>query len=116
MNKINRKEVTVEKVLRKSHTNSMKQHPVKVRVTYNRVAKYYPVSVDGKPVYLKEEEWDDLQTTKVRKERRRLNELIEDRVAAARMAKDRVIQGGRVFSFDRFENEFLLKTSEKGFI
>ncbi len=116
MDKINRKEVTVEAVMRKSHTNLRGEHPVKVRVTYNRTAKFYPISIDGQPIYLKESDWYDLQTLKVRKERKEMKSLIDDRVVSAKVARDRVTQNGRVFSFDRFENEFLLKTSAKGFI
>jgi integrase/recombinase XerD len=114
--KVNKKDVTIEAVLRKSHTNAIGQHPVKVRVTYNRNAKFYPISIDGKPLYLKESDWTDLNTIKVRKEKRNIKTSIEDRVASARAAKERIVQNGRVFSFERFENEFLLKTSEKGFI
>ncbi len=116
MDKINRKEVTAEPVIRRSHTNANGEHPVKIRVTYNRVAKFYPVSNDGKPLYLKEGDWLDLQTLKVRKEKKHLKGLIDDRLASAKAAKDKVTQNGRVFSFARFENEFLHKTSEGGFI
>jgi len=116
MNKINKREVTIEAILRKSHTNAIGQHPVKVRITYNRIAKFYPISFDGKPIYFSEADWTAIKTIKVRKEKKDIKAIIEDRVASARTAKDRVTQNGRVFSFDRFENEFLLKTSEKGFI
>lgn len=115
MIKISDKIATVTPVLRASYSNADGQHPVKVRVTYARRQKFYPVYVDNKPLYMVPEDWERLQDKKVRKELRLLKDKIDKVVAAAIIARDKVSHG-RPFSFGRFEKEFAVQGAAKGFL
>jgi integrase/recombinase XerD len=115
MKTVSKKIATIEAVLRKSHTNATGEHPVKIRVTFNREAKFYPINIDGKPLYLKSADWDDLKDKQVRKAKKRINDEIDKIKAAAISARD-VITANRTFTFDRFEKEFLTDQSNVGFL
>ena len=114
MGTLSKKVATIEAILRKSHTNAGGEHPVKIRVTFDRVAKFYPVNIDGKPLYLKPKAWEDLNDKHVRKAKKKLNEEIDKIKASAINARD--ISSIKGFSFDRFEKEFLTNQSNYGFL
>jgi integrase/recombinase XerD len=107
MNKITKKQASIEAVLRSGHANAEGQLPVRIRVTYDRKARYYPVFVDGKPLYVKPAQWAKLS--------RVLKSEVDKAKAKAIVARDNITRG-RVFSFDRFEQEFLHQESEKGIL
>lgn len=111
-----KKQITIEGLLWLHSQNKDGLHPVKVKVTFNRKTKYYPVQVDGKNLYLSEAQWQNIQEKQVRKESKRLKEIIEDAKAKARDSFGTITSNKRPFTFDRFEKEFLLDTSAKGFI
>lgn len=111
MAKQSRKRPTVASVLRKGHTNKAGEHPVKIQVRFNREKKFYPIIIDGKPLYMAPTEWERLQDD-VRKDAKRLKDKIDSVKAAAITAKE----GLKVFSFDSFEREFLHHESKKGFM
>jgi integrase/recombinase XerD len=117
MYKITKKPATVAAVIRKGHTNADGAHPVKIRVTFNCQQKYYPVILDGKPVYIRAgNEWDELWEVKVRKDRKRLRDAIEKVKSMAISARDKITAYNRPFSFERFEKEFLQQETGKGFL
>lgn len=111
MAKQSRKFATVASVLRRGHTNKEGKHPVKVQVRFNREKKFYPIIIDAKPLYMSPAEWGALQTDGSKEAKRRKNK-IEVVKAAAITARDSL----KVFSFDRFEKEFLHQESKKGFM
>lgn len=115
MTKQNRKTATVASVLKRGHVNEHGQHPVKIRVIYNRDSRLYPVHHDGKPLYLEPGEWEQLQKDVRSKEARRMKERIQQVEASAVAARDTVTRN-RPFTFDRFEKEFLHNESGRGFM
>ena len=50
--KVAKKEANVEALQRSGHENQKGEQPVRIRVTYNRKARYYPVKFDGKSLYM----------------------------------------------------------------
>lgn len=120
MNKQQRKEATVKAVLKLGHKNSDNEHPVKIRVTFNREQRFYPVRINGKPLYLSVEDFDKLtainpETKKpiqVRKELREKRDEIENVRSAAVTARNALSQ----FSFERFQREFLHNESKDGIL
>ncbi len=112
MTKVSKKNASVEYVLKLGHTNKNGEHPVKIRVTFNRIQKFYPVVVDSKPLYLSPDEWERIKGSDVRKNQKHIKEIIEGVKASAISARN----GLKGFTFDRFEKEFLHSESKKGFL
>lgn len=115
MIKQSKKQASVAAILKRGHTNSNDEHPVKIRVTFNRVQKFYPVSVDGKPLYMDSTAWEKMWSKDALKALKNLKDRIESVKALAIAARDK-ISHGRVFTFDRFEREFLNQESKKGIL
>lgn len=113
--KLSKKQASIDAVTRAGHENSKGELPVRIRVTYDRKARYYPVTVEGKPLYLKPAVWEQLWSKEVRKEARQLKALIDSTKARAITARDAITRG-RPFTFERFEAEFLHQESEKGML
>lgn len=108
------KRATVEAVLKRGHVNKDGKHPVKIRVTYDRVQKFYPVLVDGKPLYMSVADFDGRKKSR-RAEIRALSDQIDRVERSAALARDKITHG-RPFTWERFESEFLLDESGKGFL
>lgn len=115
MTRQNRKTATVASVLKRGHVNSDGAFAIRIRVTYNRVQRFYPVHFDGKPLYLKPAEWNQLQKNVRDKARKEVKDRIQAVEAAAVAARDTVTRN-RPFTFDRFEQEFLNEESKKGIL
>src|SRR5690606_23513475 len=77
--------------------------------------RFYPVHVDGKPLYMKPSQWEQLQKD-VRKDARFLKDKIQKVLAATISARDQITSNGRAFTFERFEKEFLHQESGRGFM
>lgn len=124
MIKQSKREPSVSAVLRRGHAKDDGSCPVKIRVTWNRVHRFYSVRVDGKPLFMSGQidELDDsdelkrLLSDNVRREdkKKQKNAIIE-KLSAARVAVKKV-SNGRTFTFDRFEREFLNQESKKGIL
>jgi integrase/recombinase XerD len=115
--RISKKGASVDAILRTGHVNNKGQHPVKIRVTYNRKTKYYPVKVDAKPLYLTADEWGDMNRTDKPRGKQKVNkETIETIATRARDARNEITQNKHQFTFERFEKEFLLQESKRGFL
>lgn len=114
--KVSKQNASVDAVLRGGHENAGGELPIRIRVTFDRKSRYYPVLFEGKPLYLKRKEWDELQSVKVRKAKRQLKEAYETAKSHAIDAKDKVTSNGHPFSFDRFEAEYLVQESKKGYL
>jgi integrase/recombinase XerD len=114
--RISKKVASVDAVLRTGHENNTGEQPVRVRVTYNRKARYYPVKFEGKPLYLKPDDWQKIKTGQKRKENRKIKEAVEDASKLARDARDTATANGQQFTFERFEAEYLVQESKKGFL
>ena len=111
-----KKQFTVEPVLWIHSKTKAGLHPVKIKLTYNRKTKYYPVQVEGKNVYLNDSQWKGINEKDVRKENKKIKNSIEDTASKAREAIQAITSNNRSFTFDRFEKEFILETSSMGFI
>ncbi len=91
-------------------------HPLKIKVTYNRVTRYYPIQIAAKNVYLSKTQWEKIQGKQVRGDNKEIKEAIEDAKSHARNIVASITSNRRPFTFGRFESEFILNTSSKGFI
>lgn len=111
-----KKQFTVEPILWVHSKNKKGLNPLKIKLTYNRNTKYYPVQVEGKNVFLSPEQWTTINEKTVRKENKRIREAIGSTEAKARETIQAITANKRAFTFDRFEKEFILNTSSKGFI
>lgn len=114
MTKQSKKEATVSAVMKRSHVNAQGQHPVKIRLTFNRVQKFYAVTIEGKALYMKASDFENLWTKDVRKEQRQIKFQIEKVKAAAINAIYSATKNAP-FTFERFEREFLHSESKQGF-
>ncbi len=111
------RQLTVEGILWIHSKTKAGLHPVKLKITYNKKTKYYPIQVDGQNVYLSLADWNRLNEKQGRGQNRRIQEAIEDMKARARDCFQRVTSGQRSsFTFIRFEKEFILNTSSRGLI
>ncbi|HMV07562.1 MAG TPA: site-specific integrase [Cyclobacteriaceae bacterium] len=113
---MDKKQFTVEPIIWIHSQNKKGLNPVKIKLTYNRKTKYYPVQLDGKNVFLSQEQWDAINEKTVRKENKRIKEAIGSAEAKARETIQAITSNKRAFTFDRFEREFILNTSSKGFL
>ncbi len=112
MVKQEKKQASIDAVLKRSHANKAGEHPVKIRVTFNRIQKFYPVTVEGKPLYVKLADWESIESKNVRTNLKDKKRIIETVKASAISARESI----KGFTFDRFEKEFLHAESKKGFI
>jgi integrase/recombinase XerD len=116
--KVSKNTVLCELFLWRWSTNESGKHPVKIRVTYHRKRKYYPVQVDGKNLFLTKDDWDEIQdhTQRLWGEKKSIRVSITSAVSNAEAAGRMSTLHGRPFTFDKFENEFFSKESSKGFL
>jgi len=110
------KQVTVEEILWKHSKTKEGLNPVKIKVTYNRKTAYYPVQLEGRNVYLSPSNWETIQGKEVRGLNRQIRTAIEGAKAKARETISGLTANKRSFTFDRFEKEYILDTSSKGYI
>lgn len=118
MVKASKKEPRVAIALKSSHKNSKGEHPVKVRVTFNRVQKFYPVRLDGKPVYLSSDTFNHIMETKdkdLRGDNRKLKDLFKSVESTAATAC-KTVTSRMVFTFERFQKEYLMHESKSGIL
>lgn len=113
---MDKKQFTVEPIIWIHSQNKQGLNPVKIKLTYNRKTKYYPVQSDGKNVFLSQEQWKAITEKTVRKENKRIKEAIGSAEAKARETIQTITSNKRAFTFDRFEREFILNTSSKGYL
>lgn len=115
MNKLTKKDVTVDVVLYTAYTSSDKKHPVRVRVTWNRLPKYWPLKINGEKVFLTSDEWELMNSGN--KEMKKIRVAREDEKSRAREAiKTATNEGKKTFTFENFEKEFVHQDSKKGII
>jgi integrase/recombinase XerD len=114
--KINKKEVTTSIVLRKNYATPEGLHPIKLRVTFNRDSKYYPVNSNGRPVFLNPDSWNATQERKVPKDLRDTSALFNNVQALAETTIEKITRDGKIFTWENFEREFLQQHSFKGFL
>lgn len=122
-----RKQATVEAVLKRGHKNSAGECAVRIRVTFTKIQRFYPVRIDGKALYLSVADFDAIYSPKKErdnvevadqirthsdKQLKPIREAIESVKSAAVVARDSI----NPFTFDRFEKEFLHSESSKGFL
>jgi integrase len=110
------KKIPTVKAILWEHSQREKGHPVRIQITHNRKTKYYPVRFDDQNLYLFPEQWEEVREKDVRKEKKKIKEAIEGREAEARETIKQLTNKKRGFTFERFEKEFVLNTSSKGFI
>lgn len=109
--------VTCQAILWTYTANAKGYHSVKLRVTFNREQKYYPVQVDGKKLFLSPAQWEAVTGDRPRgTDNKVLKSEINKVVAAADMAAERITANGRPFTFERFEQEFLQQSGKGGFL
>lgn len=116
-------------------TNKLNQHPVKIRVTFNRKSKYYSVLINGEKMFLTPDKWEELIIrqpkdddtpdkdgkfigfkSNLRSTNREIVKAINGQIAEARKAVTKITQGGAQFTHAEFENNFLQKTVDGGFL
>jgi hypothetical protein len=118
VSKNNKSAITVEPLLWIWSTNSDGAYPIKVRVTYRRKRKYYPVKHEFKNLFLSPADWNEVQnhSIKLKGKNKSFRSIIFGAVANAENAIKQATSNGRIFSFDRFEKEFLHQESDMGFL
>lgn len=111
-----RRQFTAEEVLWVHSTTKAGLHPLKIKITYNRNTRYYPVQLDGRNVYLSPGQMRGIEEKNVRGDNKRIKDAIVDGVAKARQTFQALTANKRPFTFERFEKEYILNTSSTGFI
>lgn len=124
--KVAKKEASAEALQRSGHENSKGEQPVRIRVTYNRKARYYPVKFNGTSLYLSPEDYEGLyfqldkegnkKPIKPRGENKEMRDTIDAAKTYANTAIKKVTDNGQQFTFERFESEYLVQESKKGFL
>jgi integrase/recombinase XerD len=111
-----KRQLTVEAILWEHSTNKDGLHPVKIKVTYDRKTKYYPVAIEGNKAYSTPSNWDTINRKDVRGKNKAIKEAIERDKSKAREAFNGLTANKRSFTFERFNKEYVLNTSSKGYI
>jgi integrase/recombinase XerD len=116
MQKVKTKSATVKAVLRKNYTSEKGEHPAKIQIYYGGVAKYYPIDFEGRPVMVSPNDWALINEKKCPKNLQGVKVLVNRLEATALAAMDRITRDGKLFSWERFNNEFVENDSSKGFL
>lgn len=121
--KVTVKQATTDAVLRSGHENAKGEMPVRIAVIYNRKARYYPVNFKGQRLCLSPKEWKELHAVdekgnplKFRGTRKQIQDAYTTSKTAAINAVEKVTDNGQQFTFERFEAEYLVQESKKGFL
>lgn len=112
---MDRRQFIVEEILWTYSKKEDGRHPIKIRVTYNRRSKFYPLLIDGKRQYATADHWKSILDKSNRRDNRKTQVAIEEIKTRAYDAYKVAISGKGNFTFERFEREFLEKTSNRGF-
>lgn len=109
---------TFEVILWQYSANAEGWHPVKLRVTHARKNKYYSVEHDGKKLFMSVEAWQEIQNQeiKVRGDKKKIREDIALAATRAKAAIEKTTSNNHPFTWDKFEKEFQIKDSAKGFL
>lgn len=111
------KQFTVEEILWIHSKTKAGLHPLKLKITYNKKTKYYPIQLEGKNIYLSQAQWKSINERNVRGQTKQIREAIEGIKVKARDCIEKATSGHRSsFTFIRFEKEFILNTSSRGLI
>jgi len=99
---------TVKTILVTWSHNKEGKHPVKIRVTDNRVSQFFSVTCDGQKLFLDPHEWQDILSNK---NHRGAKKEIRKAIDQAKLKADRAIKEitkfDLIFTFERFRLEFL---------
>lgn len=113
--KINDKLAQCEAILWKWSTNNENKHPVKIRVTFNRKAKYFSAQHDGEKIFVSPDQWGAINEKAPRGNNRKIAEAIAACLGEAKKAVKIVTANGKQFTFDKFEKCYVNKTVSGGF-
>jgi integrase/recombinase XerD len=81
--------------------------PIKLRVQYESVSKYFPIHHQGKSLSLSPEDWADIISGKVKGKQRKILERVREEESRAREIVDKItLKGKRPFSYGRFSAEY----------
>jgi len=116
MAKAKRKEITIEPIFWHYSKNQKDLSPVKLKVTYNRTTKNYPIQYGRKNVFLSISQWESLKERKSKGENRLLMNHIDSYRLRAIDVAEQITKDSRPFSFIQFEKDFFTNESSKGFI
>lgn len=95
--------------------------PVKIRITHQRITKYYPVMTDEKKnLFLSERDYQHTVKTELKKlrgENRAIRSIMDEAVSRAETAIEAVTKKNKKpFSFKEFEREYLGADANKNFL
>lgn len=118
MKKAKPKLATPEAILWQWSANNEGKHPIKIRMTYNRERRYYPIDYEGKKLFLTASEWEEIQDRKisVRNKKKEIRECVDAMTTQASQAIEKTTNNDRPFTWERFEDEFLVNDSSKGLL
>lgn len=118
MEKVSKSSASSSAVLWQWSQNNDGQHPAKICITFNRKRKYYPLLHEGKKLFLLESDWNTIQnrSKKVRGDNYKIRETIDKVSAQATRAISGITKGGRPFTWQAFEREFLVTNSGDNFL
>lgn len=118
MQKVKTRLATPEAILWPWSVNKEGKHPVKIRISYNGKREYYPVEFEGEKLFLSKAEWEEVQNRelKVRNRKKDLRDTIDAVTTQARKAIENATKNDRPFTWEKFENEFLVNDSSKGLL
>jgi integrase/recombinase XerD len=99
--------------------NKAEKHPVKLRLTFQRQTRYYPIQDEKKNVFMAPEEYDYITTTKLDKLRgnnRKLKLTLDGAVSSAEAAIKKATEGKKPFSWSGFERMYLGAEASKTYL
>lgn len=109
MEKARKKEITVNPILWRHFQRKDGTWSVKLKVTSNRVTKYYPIQRSNKNIFLEDAAWIKLNEWNIRGELKEIKDCIARATVGASDAIERITRGGKPFTFDRFEKAFFAR-------
>ncbi|WP_276374877.1 site-specific integrase [Chryseolinea sp. H1M3-3] len=118
MQKVKTRLTTSELVLWQWSANGEEKHPIKIRITHERKSRYYPVEHNGRNLFLSDEEWKEIQDREkvVKNEKRKIRQTVDAIATAAQIAISNTTKNNRPFTWEKFENEFLVNDSHDGLL
>lgn len=114
-NQVRRHEVSIEPILWIYTLNKQGFHPVKLRVTFQRRRRYYPVQYKSRNLFLSKADWNAV-SAKPKGELARVKAGVQEVVFKANSAVSKLSSGNRPFTFAGFEENFFVKEASVDFL
>jgi integrase/recombinase XerD len=118
MQKVTSKVPSCSAILWKWPANKEEVYPVRICLNWNKDRRYYQVIHQGEKLAVALKDWPSINTKKnsTIPKKRAIQDTVAEYESKVKAAIDRTTRNGRPFTWEKFESEFLLNESGRGFL